>query len=51
MTYAPDDSDVGVSLHLIPKRVHRLWGRGQLWHDGPIRTFGVGSLLLATWRM
>ena len=35
-----------VNIHLFPKLEHRYFGYNEGWWNGPIYSFGLGSLLL-----
>jgi hypothetical protein len=33
-------------LHVFPKKEYRVWGKEELWYDGPYVQFGIGPLFL-----
>ncbi len=38
------------SIHFLPKKPHRLWGRVRDHYDGiPMHSWGLGPLLLVCW--
>lgn len=37
------------AVHFFVRAGSREWGYHESWYDGPIRSFGLGPLLLAVW--